>query len=115
MEPAIQLTTEEEADGRLAFLDVLVKRDDVGAVLYGVQKEDSPGRYLHFNSVHPAPKKRSSVTSLLRRGDRICSKPEDRVADNRRVRYELSLCGYPEAFINSVQRQRTRPAHVVDV
>lgn len=88
MEPAIQFTTEEEADGRLAFLNNLGKRDGVG-LSFTVFIKTHAGRYLNFNSVHPQAQKRSVVLSLLRRADRICSKPEDRVADSTRVRYEL--------------------------
>lgn len=115
MEPAIQFTTEEEAYGRLTFLDILVKSDGMGLSFTVSRKKTHTGQYLHFNSVHPAAQKRSMVASLFRRADRICSRPEDRMADNMRVRYELSSCGYLEAFIDSVQRQRTRPVHVVDV
>lgn len=89
MEPVIQFTTEEGPDGRLAFLGVLVKRDGVGLSFTVFRKKAHTGRYLHFNSVHPAAHKPSVVASLLRKADRICSKPEDRVADNTRVRYEL--------------------------
>ncbi|KAK8762142.1 hypothetical protein V5799_026589 [Amblyomma americanum] len=63
--------------------------------------------------VHPTCHKRSVVSTLVRRAERICSKPEEKASDIRQVRRELNNCGYPQHFVNAVIQQTTRPAQPV--
>lgn len=105
MNEAIQFTVEEENNGQLPFLDVLVKRAGPGLEFDVYRKSTHTGRYLHFRSVQPASHKRSVVSSLIRRSHTVCTRPEDVANDVRRVRQDLSSCGYPDAFVSSVERR----------
>lgn len=109
IEHSIQFTVEEESEGCLPFLDVLVKRED-GHLKFSVyRKSTHTGRYLNFRSLNPSCHKRSVVSTLLKRAQRTCSSEEDARSDVETVRRELAACGYPSSFINSVQRQLSRP------
>lgn len=63
-EPAIQFMTREEADGCLAFLDVLMKRDGVGWSFTVFRKKDSHRLVPTLYSVHPATQKWSATQDL---------------------------------------------------
>lgn len=108
MERAIQFTSEEGADGKLPFLDVLVSRQGQRLRFSVYRKETHTDRYLNFNSVHPASRKTAVVSTLLQRAKRLCSKPEDAAVDTAKVRDDLASCGYPRHFINATERQLTR-------
>ncbi|XP_037505083.1 uncharacterized protein LOC119381202 [Rhipicephalus sanguineus] len=96
---AIQFTVEMEANQRLPFLDVLVKRTN-GALSFSVYRKGThTGRYLNFKSVHPDTHKRSVVASLLGRANRLCTNPEDLNADVKMVREDLSTCGYRQRLL----------------
>lgn len=110
MDEAIKFTVEEEQHGQLPFLDVLVKHEGNSLSFSVYRKSTHTGRYLHFNSVHPASHKRSVVASLVNRVNSVCKKPEDVSADIQRVHGDLSKSGYPDSFVHSVERQLTLPA-----
>lgn len=112
---AIQFTVEMEANQRLPFLDVLVKRTN-GALSFSVYRKGThTGRYLNFKSVHPDTHKRSVVASLLGRANRLCTNPEDLNADVKMVREDLSTCGYPPAFVNAVEHRMSAPSQPASV
>lgn len=109
MEAAIQFTVEEEVDGKLPFLDMLIERKGPTLSFAVYRKPTHTGRYLHFGSLQPASHKRAVVSTLLRRAEKICTRQEDYAADVSVVRRELSACGYPCSFLNAVERQMARP------
>ena len=63
--PNIQFTSEKEADRKIPFLDMIIKRDFVGNLSFGVyRKPTNSGRYLDYDSYHHTRHKRSVVSSL---------------------------------------------------
>jgi hypothetical protein len=63
----IQFTVEEEKDGCLPFLDILLTRDTDGSIQTAVyRKKIHTDRYLDFSSHHPTSHKKSVAATLLR-------------------------------------------------
>lgn len=104
--PAIQFTVECERDGSIPFLDAQVTRGGRGLVFSVHRKPTHTGRYLHFNSAHPANHKASVVSSLINRADAICSSESERKKEVSLVFADLKKNGYPKKFIHSVTRRK---------
>nr|VZI42595.1 unnamed protein product [Spirometra erinaceieuropaei] len=99
--PDIQFTMEEEKNNQLAFLDVLVCRNDCGGLKTKVfGKATNTTQILNFNSNHPISHKRSCVRALYRRVETNCSEMDDRAADLQYLRRVMRANGYPSNFVN---------------
>ena len=71
--PAIQFTVEQEVDGRIPLLDILVERKDT-SVHTSVFRKTHTDRYINFNS-HHHPRILTGVIKCLKdRAVRICHK-----------------------------------------
>jgi hypothetical protein len=99
--PSIQFTMEIELDSSISFLDVLVigKGNTMATKVY--RKPTHTGRFLNFNSNHPAHVKRGLIQSLLTRASTICQERND-LRHEIRLKRDLQLNGYPRVFIGSV-------------
>jgi hypothetical protein len=73
--PQLKFTFEGEKDGKIAFLDTLVKRKDSFISIQIFRKPTHTGRYLNFNSFHHPSHIMSVADSLIRRAILI-SDPE---------------------------------------
>ena len=72
--PAIQFTVEQEVDGRIPFLDVLVERKDTSVRTSVFRKKTHTDQYINFNS-HHHPRILTGVIKCLKdRANRICHK-----------------------------------------
>ena len=109
--PNIQFTIEKEVDNRLAFLDMLVIRTDVGELrTKWYQKPTSSGRLLNFKSHHPIKQKNSVVLGLLFRALKL-SHAEYHVENLKKVREILNMNNYPRSFVD-VCLKRFRGLHM---
>uniref|UniRef100_L7M153 Putative tick transposon n=1 Tax=Rhipicephalus pulchellus TaxID=72859 RepID=L7M153_RHIPC len=103
--PSIQFTAECERDHTLPFLDVQVARKGNGLEFAVYRKPTHTGRYLHYDSCHPASHKASVVTALLQRAENVCSSDTERRKEEAYVIADLRKNGYPKTFIRSVTRR----------
>ncbi|XP_045535441.1 uncharacterized protein LOC123721261 [Papilio machaon] len=92
--PRIRFTTEEEKDGTLPFLDVLVKRESSGCLVHTVyRKPTHTDRYLKADSHHHPSHLSSVPRTLINRALRLCD-PQFVESELTHVRRVLEDNGY---------------------
>lgn len=67
--PSIQFTMEKESNGTIAFLDVLVKRENDGILTSVFRKTTHTDRYLNYHSHHHLA---GVINCLCQRAVRLC-------------------------------------------
>ena len=67
LRPSIQFTMEEESEGQLPFLDVLVKKDDCRLITSVYRKKTHTDRYIHYTSDHHPRIKHGVIQCLMKR------------------------------------------------
>ena len=93
---SIKFTREEEHEGSLAFLDVLVTRTPEGSLQTTVfRKPTHTGRYLPFSSHHPLQQKLSIPRTLFSRAENIIKDDELKKDEIRTINNTLITNGYP--------------------
>ena len=93
---SIKFTREEEHEGSLAFLDVLVTRTPEGLLQTTVfRKPTHTGRYLPFSSHHPLPQKLSIPQTLFFRAENIIKEDEFKKDEIGMIYNTLIINGYP--------------------
>lgn len=111
----IQFTVEEEKDGCLPFLDILLTRDVDGSIQTAVyRKKTHTDRYLDFSSHHPLSHKRSVAATLLRRARDLSSNAVNRSKEETHVVSALRSNGYPRRFIQRSNPPTSQPNHQTD-
>nr|VZH93500.1 unnamed protein product [Spirometra erinaceieuropaei] len=97
--PSLTFSAAFEANNEIAFLDVLLHRQEDGSIQRRVfRKKTWTGQYINFHSFVPLNIKRNLVQGLAARVRRICS-PETVEAELQKLRDTLHENGYPERFI----------------
>ena len=100
VERTIKFTMEKENDESIAFLDVKVKREELGKYSTSLyQKPTNTDRLLQFDSHHPVCQKRGVVKSMMHRALSISSKSSERKREMENLRMSLRTNGYPRHFI----------------
>ncbi|BHF72518.1 hypothetical protein SprV_0401558500 [Sparganum proliferum] len=96
--PSLNFTAEAEADNEIAFLDVLLHRQEDEPVQRRVfRKETWTGQYTNFHSFVPLNIKRNFVKGLEARARHICS-AEAIEAELQQLRNTSRENGYPDRF-----------------
>jgi hypothetical protein len=100
--PSFRFTIEEEIDGKLSFLDVLVVRDANGSISTTIyRKPTHTDRYLAFDSLHPLAHKASVVDTLVHRALTIPSSEALQQNELAHIRSVLQSNGYPPRFVST--------------
>ena len=103
----IQFTMETEENNKLAFLDVLLTRNEksLGHSVY--RKPTHTDRYLHRNSNHHPSQKYGIIKTLTERARRICE-PKTLNAELEHLKNALMTNGYSEQEIRKSMRQKRK-------
>lgn len=97
--PEVQFTQEVEEDSFIAFLDILIMKQEDGSTGKEVyRKKTHTGRYLNFQSYHHFSQKIAVIDSLAHRGIKICD-PEFLQDEFQTITKELVQNGYPKNLI----------------
>ena len=100
----IKFTYDQENEGKLAFLDVLLSRRPDGSIKLQIyRKPTHTDAYLMFDSHHPVQHKFSVIRTLLGRNHEIVTEEADRVGEEALVVAALKNCTYPEWAISKIK------------
>ena len=98
--PTIKFTVEQEEDGKLPFLNTLLRRRRDGSLDVSVyRKPTHTDRYLHFESHHPTHVKRGVVRCLHDRARGVISTQDNLQKEVDHLARVLKQNGYPANFI----------------
>ena len=98
---------EEENNGKLAFLDTLLKwnNGEISVLVY--RKPTCTDQYLHYSSYQQTSCKESVISSLFNRAYSIITNKDDLHKENARIKQVLRENGYRESIINKFFRRVT--------
>ena len=98
LRPALKFTFEKEHDGKLPFLDVLVKRTELGFETSVYRKPIFSGQYFRWESFSPRKRKTNLIATLVHKALMICTK--------NKLKQEIDFIkkilldnGYPEDIV----------------
>ena len=97
MNKHIQFTVEEETDGSLPFLDVLLTHNKDGLIDTSVyRKKTHTSRYVDFLLHYPLVHKKSVVSALVKRTNDLFSDARCQMEEETYVRHTLKGNAYPK-------------------
>ena len=100
LHPSLAFTREDESDGGLSFLDVLIERIDNTFVTSVYRKSTFSAQYVPWNSFSPKRIKRNLISCLVHRAYKICS--PNKLDNEIKIIHDMFLdLGYPEFEINN--------------
>ena len=104
LRPSIQ-SMEEESEGQLPFLDVLVKKDNCRLITSVYRKKTHTDHYIHYTSDHHPRIKHGVIQCLMKRAQKICMTTEELEEERKHLQAVLQKNGYPEEVIRrGIQR-----------
>ena len=98
---------EERSNVELAFLGILLKRNNGEISLLVYRKPTHNEQYLYYNFHHQISCKESVVSSLFNRAYSIITNKDDLHKENARIKQVLKENGYRESIINKIFRRIT--------
>lgn len=107
--PNIKFTIEEEQNGKLPFLDVLVLRNEDNVVEFDVyRKPSSTDRYITRNSQHSQAHKIASFHSMVHRLVNLPLTEEKFQLEEERIKQAAITNGFPKQLITKLIRKKLR-------
>ena len=104
LHPSLRFTMEGEEDGRLPFLDVLVRKEEKGFSTAIYRKPTFTGLYTRWDSYCSTNQKISLIRSLTHRAKKICS-PQHLKAETEKLLVLFEKNGYPTPIVRRVIQQ----------
>ena len=96
----ISFTAEEEKEEKMAFLDCYIKRNGDNKIETAVyKKETHTGQYSNFHSNQPLSVRLSTMKSLTRRANRLCSKHSDKEKEIQYINRTMQLNDFPKRLV----------------
>ena len=96
----ISFTIETENNNQLAFLDVLITRQDNGSLQTSVyRKKTHTDQILNFNSNHPQCHKKSCIRTLFNRARTHCNTMESRRKEENHLMRTFRRNNYPPNYV----------------
>lgn len=109
---SIQFTCEKENDGKLPYLDVLIKRREDGTICtQWYKKPIASGRLLNFNSTHPHSQKINTAKGLIHR---VLALTTDSECDTEELIVStLRENGFPPHLISRLLSEHTERSRII--
>ena len=105
----IKFTMEEETDGSMPFLDVLVKKNEGSLSTSVNRKPTHTDRYLYFSSHHQPRVKAGIALCLRERAEKICDAGSSVLQEEKEPLNEvLQTYGYPNKVTARHMKKRQR-------
>jgi hypothetical protein len=101
----VKFTLEQEKDGSLPFLDIVITRRENQLETSVYRKKTDSGRFLHYDSNHPRSVKVGVANCLLNRATTQCITQGDRRREHEQVKSTLRRNGYPDTVFNEINRR----------
>ena len=96
----INFTVEEEVDGSLSFLDIVISRNEGKLTTSIHRKKTFSGVYVNYNSFLPRDYKRGLISTLLHRAYTICSDYGKLHLEIERLKTIWQKNSFPLSFID---------------
>ena len=93
----VQFTAEEELNLEIPFLDCLIKRNKENSVETKVYKKNRhTGQYMNFESNYPLSVKLSTIKTLVKRENTICTSKSELDNEITYIQRTMELIGFPK-------------------
>ena len=103
----IKFTTETERNGKIAFLDNRVHRQQDGSTKITIyRKATHTDQYLDFQSNHHIKQKIGIINTFQHRIDELVTEEEDKKKELAHVKKALKRCGHPNWALNRKRKPK---------
>ena len=98
---------ETQSNGKLAFLQTLLKRNNGKISVLVYRKPRHTNRHLHYNSHHQRTCTKSVVSSLVNKAYSIVTNKNDLTKENTRIKQVLKENGNKQSIISKIFKRIT--------
>ena len=107
--PKIEFTAEQEEEGKIAFLDCTIYRNENKLETKVFKKATHTGQYTNFESNQPLGVKLSTIKTLTNRAKLISSKKSDFDEEINYIRNTMELNDFPRHIIDKTIKEILQP------